>query len=176
MKRVMVVDDKSSVLNALKRSLRREGWELQTFADPVVALIYANREPVDLVISDYRMPQMDGVTFLKEMRAIQPDAFRIVLSGQADMAGVLKAVNQAEIYRFITKPWDDMELRITIEQALNHRDLLLENRQLADVVRQQQRQINYQTTELERLEGDSPGITQVNWGPDGSIILSEDDY
>lgn len=175
MKRVMIVDDEQAVLSALNRSLRREAWSLLTFNDPIKALNYVATETVDLVISDYRMPQMDGVTFLKEVRAIQPDAFRMVLSGQADMEGVLEAINEAEIYRFITKPWSDAELRITIEQALNHRDILLENRQLADIVRKQQLQINYQATELERLEGESPGITQVNWGPDGSIILSLDD-
>ena len=71
------------MLSALKRSLRREGWSLLAFDDPVAALNLAATETINLVICDYRMPKMNGVAFLKEMRAIQPDAFRILLSGQA---------------------------------------------------------------------------------------------
>ncbi len=175
MKRVMIVDDEQGVLNALKRSLRSEGWALMTFSSPEEALNVAASETIDLVISDYRMPQMDGVAFLKAFKAIQPDSFRIILSGQADMAAVLHAINEAEIYRFITKPWDDAELKMTIDKALNHREILLENRRLADLVRQQKVQLDYQKVELDRLETECPGITQVNWDSDGSIILSEAD-
>lgn len=174
MKRIFIVDDEPGVLNALKRSLRDCAWLLRTFDDPEEALNAATGEEIDLVISDYRMPGMDGVTFLKEFKAVQPDTFRIILSGQADMDSVLKAINEAEIYRFVTKPWNDAELRVTIERALHHREMLLENRRLADLVRQQQAQLDYQKTELERLEQESPGITQVNWAPDGSIILDEE--
>ncbi|MEH6470429.1 MAG: response regulator [Halopseudomonas sp.] len=168
----MIVDDDPLVLNALKRSLRRECWALHCFSNPEEALTFAASEPVDLVISDYRMPVMNGVTFLKEIKAIQPDTFRIILSGHADMDAVVHAINDAEIYRFIPKPWCETELKITIEKALHHRQDLLENRRLADLVRSQQLQIDYQKTELERLEAESPGITKVNWASDGSIICS----
>lgn len=174
MNRVMVVDDEKGVLNALKRSMRSRGWALTTFLEPEEALNSAATEEYDLVISDYRMPVMDGVTFLKEMKAIQPDAFRIILSGQADMGAVLLAINEAEIYRFITKPWNDDELAVTISKALEHRKMMLENRTLADLVRKQKAQIDYQVSELERLESESPGITDINWGDDGSIILYDE--
>ncbi len=174
MNRVMVVDDEKGVLNALKRSMRSRGWILTTFTEPEEALNKAATEEFDLVISDYRMPTMDGVTFLKEMKAIQPDAFRIILSGQADMNAVLLAINEAEIYRFITKPWNDDELAVAITQALEHRQMIVDNRRLADLVRKQQARIDYQTSELERLETESPGITDIHWGDDGSIIMYED--
>ena len=175
MTQVIIIDDEPLILQALKRVLRRQEWQISTFEDPEEALAYAAMETIDLALSDYRMPGMDGITFLKELKAIQPDTFRIVLSGQADMEAVLLAINQAEIYRFITKPWNDAELRITLEQAIRHREMLLENRRLADLVRSQQAQIDYQTSELERLEAESPGITRINWGPDGSILIDERD-
>ena len=175
MNRVMIVDDEPGVLNALKRSLRREGWVLMAYDDPEEALNVAAKEVISLVISDYRMPQMDGVTFLKEFKAIQPDSFRIILSGQADLAAVLSAINEAEIYRFVTKPWNDAELKVSIETALKHRDILLENQRLANLVRKQKIQLDYQKTELDRLETECPGITQVNWDSDGCIILNDND-
>jgi len=173
---IIILDDEEGVLKALKRSLRNYGWHLLTFTDPEAALNVAATQEIDLVISDYRMPAMDGVTFLKELMAIQPDSFRIILSGQADMDGVLAAINQAEIYRFITKPWNDSELAFTIEQALTYRRLLLENRRLADLVRKQQVQLDYQKTELDRLEIESPGITRVEFDADGAIVLDDGDY
>ncbi len=175
MSRVMIVDDEQGVLNALRRSMRSHGWIMTTCTSPEEALDIVAREEVDLVISDYRMPTMDGVTFLKEVKAIRPDCFRIIMSGHADMNAVLKAINEAEIYRFVTKPWSDEELAVTIERALHHREVLNENRRLADMVRQQKIQLDYQKTELERLERESPGITRVDWAEDGSIILDDED-
>ncbi len=172
---VMIVDDEQGVLNALKRSLRPYGWRVMTFLDPNEALNVSATETVDLVISDYRMPTMNGVEFLKEFMAIQPDSFRIILSGQADMSGVLDAINEAQIYRFITKPWSDADLAVTIEKALSHRQTLLENRRLADQVRRQEVQINHQKSELDRLEAECPGITQVDWDSDGSIVIDENE-
>lgn len=176
MPQIIIVDDEVGVLRALERALRRHPWQLKTFTNPEEALNFAAENEVDLAISDYRMPGMDGVTFLKELLAIQPDAFRMVLSGQADIDGVLAAINQAEIYRFITKPWNDAELIITIKQALSYRELLLENRKLADLVREQQAQLDYQRTELERLEQESPGITQIEFDEQGAIVIDERGY
>jgi len=173
---IIILDDEEGVLKALTRSLRSYGWCLKTFTDPQAALNAAASGDVDLVISDYRMPSMDGVSFLKELMAIQPDAFRIILSGQADMDGVLAAINEVGIYRFVTKPWNDAELALTIQQALGYRELLLDNRRLADLVRQQQVQIDYQKNELERLEKESPGITQIEFDADGAIVIDENDY
>ncbi len=175
MTRIMFVDDEPNILKSLRRTLRGESWEVLTYEDPEEALNVAATQEIDLVISDFRMPIMDGVTFLKEFKAIQPDTQRMVLSGQADLQGVLQALNQAEISRFITKPWNDAELRMTIQVALRHRQVLLENRRLAELVRKQQAVLDYHQIELERLEADSPGITEVNWDSDGSIIIDEKD-
>ncbi|MDH3689303.1 MAG: response regulator, partial [Gammaproteobacteria bacterium] len=92
-----------------------------------------------------------------------------------DLEALLAAINQAEIYRFISKPWKDYELKATLSQALVHRAVLLENKRLADQVRAQQTQLVEQHKILEKLETESPGITRVRWAEDGSIILGEDD-
>lgn len=174
MYRIMLVDDEKNVLNALSRLMRRkEDWELEAYTDPLAALRRSRTTTFDLFFSDYRMPEMDGVAFLQGTKALQPEAMRIVLSGYADLEGVMGAINAAEIYRFLVKPWQDFDVLITIEHALKARDYLTENRRLADQVREQQRELQLHKTALEQLEQKHPGLTKVNWGSDGSIILDE---
>lgn len=180
MSRIMIVDDEASILKALQRLLRmapcdfgnkRFTLEVEAFASPLAAIEHARHEPFDLVISDYRMPEMDGVEFLKHIKEIQPDAARLILSGYADLNALLRAVNEVGIDRFIAKPWNDYELMSAIAQSLAHRDLLLENRELANLVRLDMGDMTAEEVEAERLEAMEPGITHVNWGPDGSVLL-----
>lgn len=182
--RVMLVDDEQNILNALRRLFSsfsaeeacRSRFQVEVFTSPDEALKRAGEgDAFDLVISDYRMPEIDGVAFLKAFRAIQPHAERLILSGYADLEALMGAINQAQIFRFIAKPWRDLELKSAIAQALAHHDLLLENQRLADQVRMQHGVISKQEMALRRLEEESPGITKVHWGPDGSVILDEDD-
>lgn len=175
MHKIILVDDEENVLKALKRTLATESYDVETYNNGAAALERAKKVQFDLVLSDYRMPTMDGVAFLVELRKLQPDAMRLILSGYSDLEAMLAAINQAEIYRFISKPWQDYELRATINQALAHRAILLENKRLADQVRAQQTQLAEQQKILQKLETDSPGITQVRWAEDGSVILDEDD-
>ncbi|MDP1704474.1 MAG: hypothetical protein Q8L42_07150 [Sulfurimicrobium sp.] len=119
------------------------------------------------------MPHKDGVTFLKEFREIQPNAARLILSGYADLNAVIGAINEAQIYRFINKPWNDYELVSSIAQALAYRNLMLENLHLADKARVDNGTMSAQELERKRLEEQEPGITKVNWGPDGSVIFDE---
>lgn len=180
MSRVMLVDDEEPILKALQRVLRvapcaygkkTYALEVRAFASPQEALEHARHEPYDLFISDYRMPGMDGIEFLKAAKEIQPDAARIILSGYADLNALLRAVNEVGIERFIGKPWNDYELTSAIAQALANRELLLENRELANLVRLEMGDKTPEQLEAERLEAQEPGITQVTWGPDGSVIL-----
>ena len=182
MYRIMLVDDEPNILNALRRlfvspSMQDSGnpeFQVETFASPQLALRRAEDGVVfDLVISDYRMPEMDGVAFLKAFRQIQPHAERLILSGYADLEALVGAINEAQIFRFISKPWHDYELKAAVAQALAHRDLLRDNQQLADQVRLQIGVISKQEMALRRLEEESPGITKVHWGTDGSVIFDE---
>ena len=141
MARLLLVDDEPHVLSALKRVLNRPGppdhglHEIDTCESPQLALERVRDHSYDLILSDYRMPGMTGVDFLGAARQLQPDAARLILSAHADLTGMIGAINEAGIFRFIMKPWDDLELRMALAEALQYRELLLENRRLADEVR-----------------------------------------
>lgn len=181
MARIMLVDDEENILKALQRLLRtafskEEGVcnIVELYTSPLAALQRMEEgPPFDLVISDYRMPEMSGVAFLKAQRDIQPDAVRFIMSGNADMDGMVAAINEAKIQRFIAKPWDDFTLCADVKQALEFQRLLIENRQLANEVRQQQGIISLQELELNRLEQETPGITRVKRTAEGYVILDD---
>jgi len=182
MSRILIVDDDESILKALRRLLtmtpcavgeQRFKLTVDIFSTPLDALEKAKHTAYDLVLSDYRMPVMNGVQFLKALREIQPDAARLILSGYADLNGLIAAINEAGISRFISKPWNDYELISAVGQALALRELTLENQRLADQARLAMGAISAEEIERKRLEAAEPGITHVNWGPDGSVLLDE---
>lgn len=131
MHRIMLVDDEQNVLNALRRELAGS-YEVETFTSPVDALQRAETTDFAAVVSDYHMPDMDGVTFLGKFGQRQPDAVRLILSGQADMDALIKAINVTHIYRFLPKPWDGDGLKVNLAQALDYREAILGNRRLAE--------------------------------------------
>jgi len=94
-----------------------------------------------------------------------------MLSAFTDLDGIVRAINDAGIFRFVAKPWTDTDLRASVVQVLEHRHLMLENRRLADQVRRQDGVISRQQLELERLEAETPGITSVRWTEDGGVML-----
>lgn len=175
MKRFLLVDDEINVLNALQRILRQRlgdiDVKIETCSDPVEALARIGEMSFDLVISDQRMPMMTGVEFLKAVRKIQPDAVRLMLSAYSEFSAVVNAVNEAEVFRYIAKPWQPEELEEVIRLALTRREQILEDKRLADEVRVQRGAMSQQELEAKRLEEEEPGITKVNWGPDGSVHL-----
>ena len=172
MYRIMVVDDEQNILNAIRRITRKEkDWEVEFFESPGEALKRAHGGHYELFLSDFRMPVMDGVQFLTETKQIHPDAMRVILSGYTDLEALLGAINKAEIFRFISKPWMDYDLVTTLKQALGLRDMLIENRTLAEEVRAQRVELEKRKTALERLMETNPVLAHVEWASDGSIIL-----
>jgi two-component system, probable response regulator PhcQ len=177
MPRILLVDDEPNILSSLRRCIAAMPWaaggvaQIESFDSPLAALRWAEDHAVDLVVSDYRMPDLDGVGFLEKLLALQPDVARIILSGYADMSAVIGAINRVQIFRFVSKPWEDVELSTAMQQALEHRRLLLDNAWLADRVRLQRGQISRHEMALRRLEQRYPGLTRVNRAPDGSIDL-----
>ena len=118
MYRIMLVDDEENVLSALLGNLSHLRYELEAFSQPGKALARAGEVSFDLVISDYRMPSMDGVTLVKELKKIQPNIVAIMLSGFADLRSILSTTKEAEIYRYLTKPLEAEKLNTAIIQAL----------------------------------------------------------
>lgn len=165
MRRILLVDDEMNVLHALQRGLRQIFMEdeiiIEICTDPIEAANKLGVTEYDCVISDFRMPRMDGIDFLRIAKEIQPDTVRIMLSASTESQTVVEAVNEAEVFRYLTKPWDALELSEKIRSAFAHRDALNGERAQA---------ISPQEAEAERLENMEPGITKVNWGPGGAVI------
>ena len=129
--RILCVDDEVNVLRALQRLFLDDDYEILLASSAGEGLeILKNSSPVQLIISDYRMPGLNGVDFLREVYHHWPDTVRIVLSGYADTAAVVSAINEGHIYRFIPKPWNDDELRVTIGNAMERYYLHQKNAQL----------------------------------------------
>ncbi|VAW98104.1 hypothetical protein MNBD_GAMMA22-1174 [hydrothermal vent metagenome] len=174
--RLMMVDDEENVLTALQRVCRsQKQWQIETYTDPNEALKRAITTNFDLILSDYRMPQMTGVQFLSKIKNQQPDAMRLIISGQTDREGLLGAINEAEIYHFIDKPWFDEDLLSILQQALSYRDILLENRLLANQVREQQHELSMRKLALEKYKNQHPDLFKIKWADDGSIIFDENE-
>ena len=171
--KILLVDDEPNVLKALSRLLKQ--YYLITAGGGEEALLLARDHEFDLVISDYRMPGLNGIDFLILFKRLQPDAVRVVLTGFADVEGTQHAINEAEVFRFINKPWSELEITSVVKNGLEHRRITMENKRLADQVRAQQALLDDKEAILKALEAEEPGITQVNWGSDGSIILDEND-
>ncbi|MEO1227899.1 MAG: response regulator [Myxococcota bacterium] len=122
---IVIVDDEEMVLTSLDAYLSLEtDYEVKTFSSALAALDYLQSGTVDLVISDYLMPEMDGITFLGKVRDLHPEAPRIILTGYADKENAIKGINEVGLYQYIEKPWDNDDLRLVIRNGLEKRQLL----------------------------------------------------
>ncbi|MHC8345830.1 HD domain-containing phosphohydrolase [Pseudomonas sp. RT6P73] len=115
---ILLVDDEESILNSLRRLLRGQPYEVLLATSGAQALQIMAKQPVDLVMSDARMPNMDGATLLAHIHQHHPGTLRILLTGYADPTMMVKAINDGQIYRYISKPWHDEELVLTLRQSL----------------------------------------------------------
>lgn len=140
-RRILVVDDEPGIVNAVRRELStppfgRHRYEVETFNNPLEALERARVQEFEAVLSDYRMPEMNGLEFLRALAKIQPDCARIVLSGQTDLESLIRMINETHIYRFIPKPWSSYFLKSSLAQAIDLRQANVENRRLAKLLRE----------------------------------------
>lgn len=177
--RIMLIDDEPHVLSALQRLLRQQSplpgktCTIESHSSPLEAIKQANERTYDVFVSDYRMPELDGVETLRRLRDIQPYSGRILLSGSREFNTVVEAVNVAQVGRILLKPWNDAELIAAIRDAVETRLLRIENAEMADQLRVQQGLLSQQDAELRRIENLWPGITRVEWNEDGSVCISE---
>jgi putative two-component system response regulator len=130
--RILVVDDEPFVLEIIKRLLNDDNYEIFTASSGKEGLSLMGIFPIQIVISDYRMPEMNGVEFLREVCRLWPDTIRIVVSGYADSQAVIAAINEGQIYKFMAKPWNNIELKNTIVNAVDRYRLLQENIRLTE--------------------------------------------
>ena len=144
---LLLVDDDEHVRRALKRVLKRSGCRLLDAPDAEEGLRLLEQEQVHAVISDYRMPGMSGVEFLRIVKERWPRIQRVLLTGQADTSAIEEAVNRSEIFRFIWKPWDDAHLLVTVQSAVDQYWLSEENARLNAL-------LTDRNAELERLNRD----------------------
>ena len=130
---VLCVDDEPNILSAIRRALRGTGHRVLVADGGQQALQVLTTEPVHLVISDMRMPAMDGAKLLEQVRLRWPSISRMLLTGHADMASTIAAINHGEIFRYITKPWNEDELLLAVRDALERQTLLFEKSRLEQV-------------------------------------------
>jgi response regulator RpfG family c-di-GMP phosphodiesterase len=122
---IAIVDDEEMVLTSLRSFLLLETeYEVLTYNGPEKALEEVRRQPIDLIISDYLMPGMNGIQFLLEVKKIHPFATRILLTGYADKENAIKAINEVGLYQYVEKPWENEDLRLVIQNGLERRFLM----------------------------------------------------
>ncbi len=131
---LLIADDEPALLQSLRHQFARD-YRVLTAEGGREALDLLRREEVQVILSDQRMPGMSGDAFLAQARHVRPDAVRILFTGYADLPAVIAAINQGQIYRYILKPWDPVELDGIVRQAAGHHDLVEERDRLGDELR-----------------------------------------
>jgi response regulator RpfG family c-di-GMP phosphodiesterase len=128
--RLLVVDDEEFVLGVLRETLVREGYQVVTCSDPLQALRLVQEQSFSVILTDHQMPKLTGLDFLSQVKEIQPDATRILITAVLSLNTVIDAINKGEIYRFIIKPWLREELLATVRNAIQRFELICMNRVL----------------------------------------------
>lgn len=122
---IVLVDDEEMVLTSLRSFINLEtNFNVETFTSAETALEFIKNNDIDIVISDYLMPEMDGISFLAKVREIRPDVPRIILTGYADKENAIKAINDVGLFQYIEKPWDNDDLLIILRNGMERQNLL----------------------------------------------------
>jgi DNA-binding NtrC family response regulator len=165
---VLIVDDEDGVRSAIRRTLRTEPYRISEASSALEALETMKSDPPDLVVTDHLMPQMTGLELLRRMRFMHNDVARILLTGQAELETVVAAINDGEVFRFLRKPWDDTELKLSIHMALEQQRTERENRRLLELLRAQ-------ADVIRTLERAHPGIATIRRDDNGAIVITEEE-
>ncbi|SIR29336.1 Response regulator c-di-GMP phosphodiesterase, RpfG family, contains REC and HD-GYP domains [Aromatoleum tolulyticum] len=147
---ILLVDDEASILSSLRRLLRPSGYTIHLAESGKAGLEVLEREHVDVVVSDMRMPEMDGAQFLEHVRNRWPGIVRLLLTGYADIGSTIDAINRGQIYRYISKPWDDNDLMLILRDALERRRLQSENERLQALTQAQNAELKELNSGLEQ--------------------------
>jgi response regulator RpfG family c-di-GMP phosphodiesterase len=150
---LLCIDDEINILNALKRLLRKEDFKLLIASSGKEGLKLLSENNVHVVVSDQRMPEMNGTEFLKQVKESHPDIIRIILTGYTDVDSIGEAINEGHIYKFFLKPWNDQNLKLEIRQAFEQYALMQDNKRLHD-------QVFHQNEELKKINENLETIIQ----------------
>lgn len=125
---VLIADDEEMVITSIKAFLQLEtDFEIRGFTDPEEAARFADENRVDVAVSDYLMPKMNGIQLLAHVKQAQPEASRVLLTGHADKQSAIQAINQVALFQYLEKPWDNAQLLLVVksgaERAQIYRDL-----------------------------------------------------
>ncbi len=167
-KSLLIVDDEENVRHAVARALRGEGYELRFAGSGMEALTLLRLEPADMVLSDHMMPEMTGLELMRQVAKEFPNTLRIILTGYADLETAIAAINEGEIYRFLTKPWDQVELQLTVRLGFDRLLLERENRHLLATVKRQ-------SDFIRALEIEHPGISAVRRDAGGAVVIEDEE-
>jgi len=149
--RILFVDDEPGIINSLTRIFRKEGYNIgtATSGQEGLNLIEKAEGPFSVIVSDQRMPGMTGSQFLEKSKKILPDAIRILLTGYSDMDSIVDAINKGGIHRYITKPWNDEDVLHQVRQSLEQYELIVENRRLLALTKEQNKELKEFNKHLE---------------------------
>ncbi|HMK72844.1 MAG TPA: response regulator, partial [Myxococcaceae bacterium] len=147
--RLLVVDDEENILRSLRRVLRHGDWEIRTALDAEQGLAELEAFRPEVVISDFRLPGMNGAEFLARVKERMPRAQRILLTGHADQRAIEEAINRSEIFRYIAKPWNDSQLLLTVQSAFEQFAVAAENERLSEITRKQNEELRILNADLE---------------------------
>lgn len=163
--KILVVDDEENIIKAIRRTFIDDPVEIIGATSGVDGLkVLSEDDEIELVISDYKMPQMNGIEFLSRVQQNYPNILTIILTAYGDIETAMRAINEIGAYKFILKPWNDSEMRITVKRALEL-DKILKERNLL------QRTVKRQDIVLKALEKKYPGISEVEYDEDGNRIF-----
>lgn len=182
--KIVVVDDEKFFTSALAVLLKVEGFsDAHVFNSPRKALEFVSENKPDLVISDFNMPEMNGLEFLSEVNKLYPEVSKIILTGYADKENAIRAINEIGLYRYIEKPWNDNDLIINIKSGIERSYLLSQLRQKITELEKAQKELENYSHNLEKLvdertadlrESNAKLSGIVNYCADGIVILNED--
>jgi response regulator RpfG family c-di-GMP phosphodiesterase len=146
---LLFVDDEANILSSLRRLFRPLGYTILVANSGKEGLEILQQNEVDLIISDMRMPEMDGAEFLKQAAEQWPDTMRMLLTGYADVTSTIAAINQGKIYKYISKPWEDNDITLSVKYALQQKYLEKERDRLLEITRKQNAELQDLNVNLE---------------------------
>jgi two-component system probable response regulator PhcQ len=160
---ILVVDDEELFLEYFKSMFSGENYNVITASSGKQGLEILKKQSVNMVISEYKIPLMNGLEFLEKVRIVYPDILTVMVTDQADIYLAIRAINEAGVYKFILKPCDDIDFKNTIKRTLESLQVIKERDELI-------RKVKTHEATLKDLEKRYPGITKVEKNEDGYIL------